>query len=80
MNPQVSVHLVKIPPPVRRGFTEEEVKITSGNIELAGTLVLPEGTGPHPAVVLVSGRGCSARSELEGFEGFIARHGVAALA
>ena len=80
LNPQVSVHFVKTPPPVRRGFTEEEVTISSGDINLAGTLILPEGPGPHPAVVMVSGRGCSTRNQLEGFERFIARHGVAALA
>ena len=77
--PTASVHFVPTPPPVRPGFSEEGVSIRSGDIELAGTLVIPDGPGPHPAVVLVSGRGCSTRTQLEGFERFIARYGVAAL-
>ena len=33
----------------------EEVHFTSGPYELAGDLVLPEGPGPHPAVIVVAG-------------------------
>lgn len=55
-------------------------------IELAGTLTLPEGAGPFPAVVLVSGSGPQDRNEtLLGHKPFLvladhlARNGVAAL-
>jgi len=38
-------------------YTSEAVEYTNGRIRLAGTLTLPEGAGPHPAVVLLSGSG-----------------------
>ena len=34
---------------------DKEVRIPSAGIELAGTLSLPVGPGPHPAVVLIHG-------------------------
>ncbi len=34
---------------------EESVRVTAGQDTLAGTLTLPAGSGPHPAVVLLSG-------------------------
>jgi dipeptidyl aminopeptidase/acylaminoacyl peptidase len=44
-------------PSEKRGTSEETVHFASGDITLAGTLVLPEGSQPHPAVVLVHGAG-----------------------
>lgn len=44
-------------------YQVEEVSITHGEIALAGTLTLPEGPGPHPAIVLVSGSGPQDRDE-----------------
>jgi uncharacterized protein len=41
----------------------EEVTYTNGPITLAGTLTLPEGNGPFPAVLLVSGSGAQNRDE-----------------
>lgn len=38
-------------------YTEREVVLGSGTFALPGTLTLPEGTGPFPAVVLVQGSG-----------------------
>jgi uncharacterized protein len=38
-------------------YLAEEVTFGHGEVTLAGTLTLPEGTGPHPAVILVSGSG-----------------------
>ncbi len=35
----------------------DEIRFASGAVELAGTLSLPPGAGPHPAVVLLSGSG-----------------------
>ena len=40
---------------------EEAVRFASGKVNLAGTLVLPEGPGAHPAVVLFHGSGPQAR-------------------
>jgi fermentation-respiration switch protein FrsA (DUF1100 family) len=46
-------------------YGEEEVRIlnSEGGHTLAGTLTLPEGDGPFPAVVLVSGSGPQDRDE-----------------
>jgi len=46
-------------------YREEEVSFTGGDssIQLAGTLTVPEGQGPFPAVVLMSGSGPQDRNE-----------------
>jgi dienelactone hydrolase len=44
-------------PSEKRDSSEEAVRFASGNVVLAGTLVLPEGSGRHPAVVLFHGSG-----------------------
>jgi pimeloyl-ACP methyl ester carboxylesterase len=48
-------------PSASRNISEEAVHFVSGNITLAGTLVLPDGTERHPAVVLFHGSGPQAR-------------------
>ncbi|AQZ62182.1 Hydrolase (HAD superfamily) [[Actinomadura] parvosata subsp. kistnae] len=47
------------PPPYARrdGFDEHEVTVGSGALAVPGTLSLPRGDGPWPAVVLLSGGG-----------------------
>ncbi len=71
-------------PPVP--YTEEEVTFQNGEITLAGTLSIPEGDGPFPAVLLISGSGAQDRNEnVFGFEVFrtladaLTRNGVAVL-
>jgi pimeloyl-ACP methyl ester carboxylesterase len=44
-------------------YTEESVRVPNGEVSLAGTLTLPRGSGPFPAVVLVSGSGPQNRDE-----------------
>lgn len=44
-------------------YTEEEVVIGEGKTALPGTLTLPKGDGPFPAVVLVHGSGPNDRNE-----------------
>jgi len=58
----------------------------AGNVRLAGTLLLPEGKGPFPAVALVSGSGPQDRDEtMMGHKPFLvladalARRGIASL-
>ena len=54
-------------------FPREEVAFSNGDILLAGELTLPEGVGPHPVVVLISGSGPQDRdSNLYGFRVFAA--------
>jgi pimeloyl-ACP methyl ester carboxylesterase len=47
-------------------FATEQVTFTNGDVTLAGTLSLPDGPGPYPAVVLVSGSGPQDRDEYLG--------------
>ncbi len=69
-------------------YTEEDVRVglRKTDIELTGTLTLPQGDGPFPAVVLVSGSGQQNRDEeLLGHKPFLVladyltRNGIAVL-
>ena len=67
-------------------FRREEVVFSNSDIVLAGELTLPEGDGPHAAVVLISGSGDQDRdSDFGGFRLFavladhLAGAGVASL-
>jgi pimeloyl-ACP methyl ester carboxylesterase len=53
------------PDPATLPYAVEEVTFPGGGegVELAGTLTLPEGPGPHPAIVLMSGSGAQDRDE-----------------
>ncbi len=44
-------------------YTEHEVTFSNGPIKLAGTLTVPEGDGPFPAALLISGSGAQDRNE-----------------
>lgn len=67
-------------------YTEEEVTYTNGDVKLAGTLTVPQGDGPFPAVVLITGSGAQDRNEeIAGHKPFwvladhLSRHGIAVL-
>ncbi|MBA3870114.1 MAG: alpha/beta fold hydrolase [Anaerolineae bacterium] len=47
-------------------YTQEDVTLKNGDVTLAGTLTLPEGDGPFPAIVLVTGSGAQDRDETIG--------------
>ena len=65
-------------PSEKRGTSEETVQFASGDIALAGTLILPEGSQPHPAVVLFHGSGLQKRDLITAR--WFAAEGIAALA
>ncbi|WP_420449083.1 alpha/beta hydrolase [Candidatus Palauibacter sp.] len=67
-------------------YRAEEVSFENGDIHLEGTLTLPEGTGPFPGVVLITGSGPQDRDEVvAGFPIFrllsdhLTRQGIAVL-
>jgi hypothetical protein len=64
-----------------RPVTQEEVTFSSSGVTLSGTLLLPPGDGPHPAVVLVHGSGPAERTSLLGMAraDLLLRHGIAVL-
>jgi pimeloyl-ACP methyl ester carboxylesterase len=75
-----------LPPAEVPPYREEEVKWQNGNVTLAGTLTLPQGPGPFPAVVLITGSGAQNRDEeIFGFKIFrvladyLTRQGIAVL-
>jgi dienelactone hydrolase len=55
----------------------EEVTFNNGDVVLSGTLVLPSGKGPHPALIRIQGAGPSTRRNA--YDGWFAYHGVAYL-
>lgn len=44
-------------------YVEKDVRFTDGAVKLAGTLTIPQGKGPFPAVVLIAGSGANTRDE-----------------
>lgn len=70
-------------------YAEKDVTFKNGDISLSGTLSLPTGNGPFPAVILISGSGPSDRdeslkpiAEIQPFRllaDHLTRHGIAVL-
>ncbi len=78
--PVVSPTLEPVP------YQEVEVNFANGDVKFAGTLTLPPGGGPHPAVILITGSGPQDRDEtIFGFKIFrviadhLTRHRIAVL-
>ncbi len=77
----------KTPPYVDPGsFSEKQVTVGGGEWKLPGTLSMPNGNGPFPAIVLVHGSGPNDRDETVGpnkpfkdLAGGLASQGVAVL-
>lgn len=57
----------------------EEVRFRNGDVTLAGSLFVPHGPGPHPAIAMAQGSGDLDRGGLLGYADLFARSGVAAL-
>src|SRR4051794_39420950 len=57
-----------------------EVRISAPNATLSGTLTLPAGRAPYPAVAFVHGSGPTERAYLPDLQALLVRNGVAVLA
>jgi hypothetical protein len=72
------------PPPATVGTRLDahqfDVRFPSGKATLSGTLTLPPGDAPHPAVVYVSGSGDTLREESHWLDALFVSHGIAVLA
>jgi len=64
----------------RTALHQLEVRFRSGGATLSGTLTLPPGPGPHPAVAWVHGSGRTTRAYLPDLQALLVRHGVGVLA
>ncbi|MEM1269061.1 MAG: alpha/beta fold hydrolase [Bacteroidota bacterium] len=57
--------------------SRREVRVPAGRDTLGGFLYLPEGSGPHPAIAYVPGRGATTRYSMADMAGRLARIGFA---
>lgn len=61
-------------------YTSERVRFANGDVTLAGSLYIPKGRGPYPAVVFLHGAGPEIRwGASRFFSDYFARRGIAAL-
>ncbi len=67
-------------PAARVGTRQLEVRFPSSGVTISGTLTLPAGPGPHPAVAWVHGSGPTTRAYLPDLQALLLRSGVAVLA
>lgn len=64
---------------VRAESNDEDISFTQGDATIAGTLILPEGPGPHPAIVLLHGSGPLTRYSFGPYPRFFNSLGFAVL-
>ena len=57
----------------------EDVRFSSGDVQLTGTLITPATGRPHPAVILVHGSGAENREYMLPWARFLIRRGMAVL-
>lgn len=62
----------------RNPYRQQSVSFRNGGVSLQGTLLLPAGKGPHPAIVMIHGSGRQTREM--GYMPYVyLRHGIAVL-
>ena len=71
-----SLQRAKLLPPA---YHEEEVRFQNGAVALSGTLLSPNRSGPHPAVVFLHGSGPEGRFASRFLAARFAQQGIAAL-
>jgi len=65
--------------PAAPPYKQEDVHFQNGDVRLAGTLLVPDGKGPHPAILFVHGSGAEGRYASRFLADRFARAGFAAL-
>ncbi len=72
---------VRLSPGAKPPYHIEEVRFQNGDVQLAGSLYVPDGAGPHPGIVMVHGSGPQGRGMLEyrSWGDYLARLGLATL-
>lgn len=60
-------------------FHEQDVQFHSGNVVFDGTLLVPNGSGPHPAIVIIHGAGPSIKEDYRAEAEIFAKSGIGAL-
>jgi uncharacterized protein len=60
-------------------YTSEPVNFASGSVRIGASLLLPNGPGPHPAIVMIHGSGPATREALHPYADVFARNGIAVL-
>jgi alpha-beta hydrolase superfamily lysophospholipase len=60
-------------------YSSEEARFANGDVTLVGTLLMPAGPGPHPAILFVHGSGAEGRYASRYLADRFARAGFAAL-
>ena len=60
-------------------YVEHSVRFVSSRVELSGSLLVPNGAGPHPAVAVVHGAEYGTRETYRLMASHLARRGVATL-
>jgi dienelactone hydrolase len=60
-------------------YGEEQVEFGSSDVRLTGSLLVPNGDGPYPVVILIHGSQGSDRELYRPYADHFARHGIAAL-
>nr|MBA2731975.1 alpha/beta fold hydrolase [Acidobacteriota bacterium] len=78
--PSLRLHLKRSLRPPMPIIRTEEITFRNGDITISGTLVIPEGEGPHPVALQVHGRGCQGRGAYLRRARVLARYGIAGLA
>lgn len=64
-----------VPPPYR----EEEIQFANGDLRLLGSLLIPAGRGPYPAIILIHGSSTPSRDDFRFYADLFVRNGIATL-
>lgn len=77
LRPTILIALLSVT--VGCSYRREEVTFRNAAVSLAGTLTLPSGNKPYPAVVFIHGSGPDSRENYSFYAELFARHGIATL-